>query len=46
MVSFLRAWIPARYGVKGIFLKIKLEGFWVDGWEVITVGEEREQYAQ
>jgi hypothetical protein len=44
MVSFLTAWIPARYGIKGICLKVKFEGFWVDGWEVVAVGEEREHY--
>jgi len=30
-------WIPIKFAVKGIILKIKRNGIWDDGWEVTSV---------
>lgn len=33
------AWIPSKFAVEGMILKIKDDnGVWVDGWEVVGVG--------
>lgn len=31
------SWIPKKFAVKGRFLRLKDNGTWTDGWEVIEV---------
>jgi len=30
-------WIPIKFAIKGKFLKLKDEGIWTNGWQVISV---------
>lgn len=34
------SWIPSKFAIKGKFIKLKDNGKWVNGWEVIEVGTE------
>lgn len=31
------AWIPEQFATRGAFLKIKRDGTWENGWEVLAV---------
>lgn len=32
------SWIPEKFAVRGKILKLKENGEWEDGWEVVSVG--------
>ena len=39
--SAMITWIPEKFSKKGKFLKIKNEGTWEDGWQVVERYEHR-----
>jgi len=37
------AWIPEQYAKLGKYLELKIDGEWVNGWKVHSVGSRQEQ---
>lgn len=35
------SWIPKKFAVKGKFIKLKNDGVWEDGWQVVEVWSTR-----
>lgn len=36
--TFQTSWIPKKYATLGKILKLKENGIWTNGWEVVTCG--------
>lgn len=35
--TIMTSWIPAKFAKKGGYLKLKVDGVWQDGWQIIEV---------
>ena len=40
------SWIPEEHAILNKFLKIKIDGFWEDGWQVTSVSAYRKKSSE